>query len=307
MCRVLAYMGPRILLDDILYKPSNSLINQTFDPKLTQLLNLAGFGMTVWDKGSNKPQVPHTYHSLELPFFDRNLKNLSEKISTNVCIAHIRGVMLNERSTVIKTNLHPFFYPGFSLAFAHNGDLKNFGKMRFDLSKYLHPEVSKCIQGNTDTEWIYAVLLSQLENPKGHHTLEEVHEALEKTLKIIRQVREKNDIFLSSPVNLFLSNGDFILIIRFVFDFGWYDTNSAMMHQFHSVYKSLWFTTGSSYEKRNGKWLMVGDKDATDAILVSSEPITEDDSTWLPMPEYHAMAVFKKNGKQQIRLTELNV
>jgi len=307
MCRVFAYMGPRILLDDILYQPSNSLINQTFDPKLSLLLNLAGFGMTVWDQESHRPEIPHLYQSLELPFFDRNLKNMAEKISTNVCIAHIRGVMLNERSTVIKTNLHPFLFPNFSLALAHNGDLKSFGKMRFDLAKYLHPEVAKCIQGNTDTEWIYAVLLSQLENPMGHHTLDEVHEALEKTLTIIRQVREKNGIQLSSPVNLFISNGDFILIVRFVFDYGWYDTNDPIMHQFHALYKSLWFTTGSSYEKHDGKWSMVGNQDSTDAIVVSSEPITDDDSTWLPMPEYHSMGVYRAQGKQHIQLQELNL
>ena len=33
MCRVLAYIGPEIPLEDLLLKPENSLINQTLDPE----------------------------------------------------------------------------------------------------------------------------------------------------------------------------------------------------------------------------------------------------------------------------------
>ena len=45
MCRVLSYLGQAILLEELLYKPDNSLVTQSHNPKLmSHILNLAGFG-----------------------------------------------------------------------------------------------------------------------------------------------------------------------------------------------------------------------------------------------------------------------
>ena len=60
MCRVLAYLGEPVLLDDLLYKPDSSLIRQTYAPKMLHMLNLAGFGMQAWDPTSFRPEDPYT-------------------------------------------------------------------------------------------------------------------------------------------------------------------------------------------------------------------------------------------------------
>ena len=38
MCRVLAYLGEPVLLDDLLYKPDSSLVTQSYDPKMLHVL-----------------------------------------------------------------------------------------------------------------------------------------------------------------------------------------------------------------------------------------------------------------------------
>ena len=58
MCRVLAYVGQPLLLDDLLYEPDNSFIKQTLEPQMLHVLNLAGFGMAAWDEELHTPGAP---------------------------------------------------------------------------------------------------------------------------------------------------------------------------------------------------------------------------------------------------------
>ncbi|WP_244263749.1 hypothetical protein [Legionella pneumophila] len=45
MCRILSYLGQPTVVEELLYKPDNSFIKQSYHPKyLPYLLNLAGFG-----------------------------------------------------------------------------------------------------------------------------------------------------------------------------------------------------------------------------------------------------------------------
>ena len=39
--------------------------------------------------------------------------------------------------------------------------------MRYDLVAHIRPELAQRIEGTTDSEWIYALVLSQLEDPYG--------------------------------------------------------------------------------------------------------------------------------------------
>ncbi|WP_162895948.1 hypothetical protein [Novosphingobium sp. THN1] len=58
MCRILSYLGTPVLLDDLLYAPDSSLLNQTIGAQMLQMLNLAGFGMAAWDEASHAPTCP---------------------------------------------------------------------------------------------------------------------------------------------------------------------------------------------------------------------------------------------------------
>ena len=79
MCRALLYLGEPVLLDDLLFQPDSSLVKQSYMPRMLQMLNLAGFGMMVWDHGSHNAELPFRYGSTTIPVFDRNLKSLSRK------------------------------------------------------------------------------------------------------------------------------------------------------------------------------------------------------------------------------------
>jgi predicted glutamine amidotransferase len=48
---------------------------------------------------------------------------------------------------------------------------------------------------------------------------------------------------------------------------------------------SLWYTIGGEYISRDGDWQMTP-ADPPRSVIIASEPLTTDFSTWLEVPEY---------------------
>ena len=309
MCRVLMYKGDAVRLDDLLYQPNNSLVKQAYDPQMLDALSLAGFGLLAWDDSSHDPHVPFSYRSANIPIFDHNLKALAEKLRVTALIAHVRGVPYSEKVTVGEQNLHPFRYKGYRLAMAHNGQLAGFERMRFALVEHVRPEIARLIRGDTDSEWIYAVLLSQLDDPRGEPSPDEVVQAVGRTLSIIREVRRRHDIATSSPTNLFISDGRFVVAVRFAFDYGCYDMNDPVPYQnFDHKFLGVWYTIGKAYSLQDGEWKMIrAPIEAGRSLLITSEPLTRDVSTWLEVPEYSALVSAAEDGKQLLRVEYLDI
>ncbi len=303
MCRILTYLGKPIVIEELLYKPDNSFIKQSYNPKyMSHLLNLAGFGMAAWDKRSNNPQFPYLYKTPQLPFYDENLRNLAAKISPYCLLAHLRGVSYHEGQIVSNQNVHPFIFAGSNVALAHNGSLSNFDIMRYDLLEYIHPKYIKHIHGTTDSEWIYSIFLSQLPTLMGSYETEDIIKAVIETLTILQRVRQKRNIKINSPVNLFITNGEFIAATRFVLDYGWQPLDAQ--HHTHSGYHSLWYTYGDSYGFYNNSYKMK-ENNAKTSIIIASEPLTEDTATWLEVPEY--TLVIARLQENEIKITSKDI
>jgi glutamine amidotransferase len=281
MCRVLAYLGEPISLAHVLFETDSSLVRQSYSPRMMEkFLNLAGFGMAAWDPRSVSAEDPFTYRVTTLPGFDQNLRNLAAKLAPTCVVAHVRGVSDAAHDTVAESNLHPFHFPGTRVAMAHNGHLREFGRMRFDLVEHLRPEVAEAISGSTDSEWIYALVLSQLEDPYREPQARELANAVASTLRLLREVRARHAIDTSSPANLFLVTGTSLVATRFSFDYGWYPDDDALLET-DLPYCSLWYTVGGAYA--NGEMAASG---TPRSLLITSEPLTVDTSTWLEVPEY---------------------
>ena len=305
MCRVVGYLGRPLLLDSVLFATDSSLARQTYSPRMmATFLNLAGFGMAAWDEQSERPDEPFLYKVTSLPVFDRNLKNLAEKVTAKCMIAHVRGVTYSGHEVLTQTNLHPFRFPGVKVTLAHNGHLREFARMRYDLVGHVHPTFVRHIEGTTDSEWIYALLLSQLDDPYGIPDADEIADATVKTLGIIRSIREKHEIATSSPVNLFVSTGTCLVATRFSFDYGWYPESDTMLET-DLPYVSLWYTLGEEYLERDGEWQM-GASDRPESLLIASEPLTTDTSRWLEAPEYSILTASLANGGVDAKIADLD-
>lgn len=292
MCRALLYLGEPVLIDYLLYQPDSSLVKQTYMPRMLRMLNLAGFGMMAWDRASIQPDFPYCYKSTALPVFDGNLKSLASKIRSDCFLGHVRGVTMDSSVKINEHNVHPFYFPAAKLALAHNGDLHRFEEMRDDLRLHIRPEIASHISGSTDSEWIYAVLLSQLADPGSYATGDELRRALDKTLGIIGQVRDARGISTASSANLFITDGRQIFAVRFCFDFGRYPTEDPEnIHEANLTYLSLWYTSGREYGFHDDEWQMTGGADVAHSVMVASEPLTTDVVKWLEIPEYGLLHV----------------
>jgi hypothetical protein len=108
-------------------------------------------------------------------------------------------------------------------------------------------------------------------------------------------VRARHGIDTSSPVNLCLTTGRSLIATRFSFDYGWYPDDDALLET-DLPYVSLWYTVGGEYVQRDGESAMTA-SDAPRSLLIASEPLTLDISTWLEVPEYSMLtAELTPNG-----------
>ena len=292
-------------VEHILYETDSSLVTQVHSPQMTTFLNLAGFGMAAWDTSSTRPEEPFVYRTTSLPAFDRNLRSLSQKIEATCLLAHVRGVTFGGDEVVSEQNLHPFRFRGAGVALAHNGHLREFSKMRYDLVEHVRPELVRSIVGTTDSEWLYAILLSQLDEPFGTPEADALVDAVVKTLAIVREARARHGIATSSPANLFVTTGRCLVATRFSFDYGWYPDNDPLL-EVDLPYVSLWYTLGGRYVDRSGEWEMVGDGPA-ESFLIGSEPLTRDISTWLEVPEYSVLSASLRDGVVETEFRDLAV
>jgi glutamine amidotransferase len=287
MCRVLAYLGEPISLEHVLFETDSSLVRQSHSPQMMgeKVLNLAGFGMAAWDPRSAHAGDPFLYRITTLPGFDRNLRNLSVKLAPTCLVAHIRAVLDSDYDTVAESNLHPFHFRDTRVALAHNGHLREFDRMRYDLVQYVRPDLAQRISGRTDSEWIYALVLSQLDDPYGEPDARELANGAASALRLLREVRARHGIDTSSPVNLFLATGKSLVATRFSFDYGWYPAKDELLET-DLPFCSLWYTVGGAYVQRDDGRSTMAASDMLRSLLIASEPLTVDTATWLEVPEY---------------------
>jgi len=307
MCRALLYLGEPVLLDNLLFQPDSALVRRSYMPKMLNMLNLAGFGLRAWDSASHQPEKPFFYGSPSLPVFDRNLKNLAEKVRAACVLAHVRGVAYSAAVEISLQNVHPFQFDGVPWALAHNGDLAGMEALKPRLAPHIEPRFLAGIRGTTDSEWIYALFMSQLSDPCAAAAEDEAFEALGRTLAVLRQARAEAGVSVSSSVNLFIANGHQLVALRYCFDFGRYHIDGMeRVHEANLSFLSLWYTLGRNYALHGNEWKMTGGAERAESILVASEPLTRDTSSWVELPEYGALFAEIRNGRPYVSVRLLD-
>jgi glutamine amidotransferase len=306
MCRVMGYLGEPIALGHVLFETDSSLVRQSYSPQMmATFLNLAGFGMAAWDPRSVRPEEPFTYRATTLPTYDRNLRLLAGKLAPSCLVAHVRGVTHSPKEVVTEANVHPFVFPGCRIALAHNGHLREFARMRYDLLPHIPAEIARLIQGTTDSEWIYALVLAHLDDPYGMPEVGELAEAIGAALRLLREIRFRHGVDTSSPVNLCLTTGEALVATRFSFDYGWYPDDDALLET-DLPYVSLWYTVGGEYRNgEHGPAMTASDRPRS--LLIASEPLTLDISTWLEVPEYSMITAAHTSRGLELETRDLDV
>ena len=141
------------MLDELLYKPQNSLVlSQSLHSKLgVEATNGDGFGIGWYGDGA----TPAVYHSIEPAWNERNLREIAVHVSSPLVFAHIRA---STGTPVQETNCHPFRYGKW--LWMHNGGIRDFDVVKRDLVFAVDPSLYPLIEGSTDSETFFFLALT---------------------------------------------------------------------------------------------------------------------------------------------------
>lgn len=152
MCRLAAYLGPPISLEQFLIAPEHSLINQAWRPREMReaTLNADGFGIG-WFADDNRPAC---YKNTRPIWSDANIHSLGRSLVRQQWMASVRSATLV--NDISHANTQPFYSD--LVLFAHNGYLEQFtSHWRGQIRRMLQPEFENMIHGTTDSEYVFAL------------------------------------------------------------------------------------------------------------------------------------------------------
>ena len=245
MCRLLGYLGSSIQLDRILIKPEHSLITQSYKPQemTSGFLNADGFGMGWYDLAQDP--LPYIYRNTMPIWNDANVPQLARYIESSCHLAYIRSA--TTVSSIAMNNCQPFSYQ--NILFVHNGFIDDFRETLYrPIREQLGDYAYQNIEGTTDSEHIFAMIVDRLEKNSDIS----LQQALKETLIKLAQMAEENNLELSA--NIILSDGKQLTACRY-----------ANRKETPSLY----------YIKDNSEY--------SDAFIIASEPLFEGD--WISCPE----------------------
>jgi glutamine amidotransferase len=157
-----------------------------------------GWGVAFYVDGS-----PHVTRSPGHALSDALFHRVSGVVSSETVLAHVRKATQGPQTVL---NCHPFQYGRW--VFAHNGDIPRFHqRWRRALLDEVAPRLRRFILGETDSEAVFFVFLSRLEQYgrlDKPHTSVDVMEALRTTLADIASLcgplEENEELFLTCIV-----------------------------------------------------------------------------------------------------------
>ena len=152
MCRWIAYAGAPVYLEDLLFKPKHSLIDQSLAACAGETTtNGDGFGVGWYGHGA----APGLYKGIQPAWSDENLLDLASQIKSPMFMAHVRSTT---GTAIQRTNCHPFRHGRW--LFQHNGAIADFPEIKRDLVLAISPDLFPEISGSTDSEIMFFLALT---------------------------------------------------------------------------------------------------------------------------------------------------
>jgi glutamine amidotransferase len=289
MCRFVAYIGPSILADDLLYKPKFSLVTaQTMNAgEMSVSVNGDGFGIGFYaPELDNEPCV---FRSIRPAWSDGNLKNLAKKIHSPCMFAHVRAA--SPGIPVEELNSHPFSCG--KLMFMHNGVLGGYKQIRRKLLRSLNDVAYDAIQGSTDSEHMFGLFLNHIADPYGNVTCEQMVQAMKGMFADLDDLLMESAVRQHSYLNLAVTNGTCLIAVR-------YTTNPNVQPA------SLYYMFGREYKCLEDQCGMEPSYGKPSAIVVASEPFTARRSDWMKV-ERNSMMVVDETMRINFHNIEMDV
>lgn len=273
MCRFLGYVGSEVLLADLISRPANSLIRQSFKSReRSEPLNGDGFGVGWYSPAISGEACVFT--SITPAWHNRNLLNLAEHTESGCFFAHVRAAPPG--SAVSELNCHPFRHGRFM--WMHNGTIEGFSLIKRRLRSSLPDEIYHAVEGTTDSEHAFAVFLNLLGGKTGRHGAADLADGLIKTIGQLEEWAREVGIEQPSIYNFAVTDGENIVTARYV--------SNPKIEPI-----SLYFSKRGKYQSIDGKSGIVDCGKEEGGIIIASERLTDDRESWTRIAPNHVVII----------------
>jgi predicted glutamine amidotransferase len=269
MCRWMAWHGQPVLIEELLFKPQHSLIDQSLHSRMgAETTNGDGFGLGWYGTGEG----PGVYHSVSPAWGDANLRDLAGHIESPLFLAHVRAT---SGTAVQQTNCHPYRHGRW--LFVHNGLINDFHSIRRELMLAVDPTLFANIQGSTDSEVLFHLALT-------YGLEEDPLAALERTIGFVEAVAEGHGIEHAVQASIGVSDGESLWAVRY-----------STAGESRTLFASADAHALKQLHPENPRLQRLRDEDR----IVVSEPLIDLPGAWHEIAESTALIVLPGGAHEQ--------
>lgn len=254
-----AYLGSPVTAEQFLLRPAHSLLAQARAPQETcyTKVNADGYGMGWYDVDG----APALYRSPLPMWADANLPYIARSLESDVWLANVRSATGGLSTSM--DNTQPFVDG--ELLFMHNGFIRQFREVvRPALHRFLAPDIQAGVRGDTDSEYLFALL---------RHLLTQDEElSLAEAMATLFEVAAQWLTDIPAMLNLLICDGESLYAAR---------------HAVNEVCPSLYYTTD--------------DEAFPGAQLIASERLTDSDY-WTTVPEHSLLILHPERPPELLEL-----
>ncbi|KAG9022538.1 hypothetical protein FS837_006301, partial [Tulasnella sp. UAMH 9824] len=172
----------------------------------------------------------------------------------------------------------------------HNGGIAEFTRLKRQLQSTLSDELYNFPQGNTDSEWAFALFLSMLTDPHAESfTQHELRDAMLKTISTLNKWAREANITEPSLLNFCVTDGHTVVATRYISSKQ--DEAASLVGSFlilpgprmSQVLQlfAQYFSSGTTFDEYapGGHYRMSKRDKRENIILIASEPLTFEQGT----------------------------
>ena len=269
MCRWMAYSGDPILVEDLLFRPKHSLIDQSLHSRMgATTTNGDGFGIGWYGEGPE----PALFKSVDPAWNDQNLREIASQVRTPMFLAHVRA---STGTPVQRTNCHPFRHGRW--LWMHNGALRGFHETKRELLGAVDPSLYADIEGSTDSEALFFLALT-------FGLVDDPFTAVSRAVGFVEKVGRSHGV--DDPVQMTVATTDG-------------ESLWAFRYSSEGRSRSLFFSTKVASLRQLHPEVEVLHRLSEEARFVVSEPLRDLPGAWNEVPESSAGVV--RPGQDEIR------
>jgi predicted glutamine amidotransferase len=262
MCRWMAWSGQPLLMEELLFKPTHGLIEQSLRSRMgVETTNGDGFGVGWYGSATAEPAI---YRSVAPAWGDANLRELAAHIQSPLFLAHVRATT---GTAIQQTNCHPFRHGRW--LFVHNGVIQGYEVLRRDLMLGVDPSLFAGMQGSTDSEVLFHLALT-------YGLEQDPVPAVERAIGFVETAATRHGIENAVQASLGISDGTSVWAIRY-----------STERRSRTLFVSAEAPAIRELHPENERLGRLADEDR----VIVSEPLADLPGVWHEIPESTVMVV----------------